>query len=114
MQDQQTRATVALKLLQASIAADNQDDFDFVSSVIDREQLYCCYTSDAGEAINNMAELYAEMERENPSAFSDKSGNGQSSGLRAFALASAGNIPLCNLSTEQRYALRMARAAHLR
>lgn len=108
--DTQTRATVALKLLQASIAADNQDEFDFLSSIIESEGLYCCYSRDDGvQPFNTHAEFLAEVEREYAHAFSD-SGRASSPGLGIFA--SAGNVPLCKLSTEQRYATRMARVTH--
>jgi hypothetical protein len=61
MQNQQTRATTALKLLQAAIDDDDQNCFDFLCDVIERDRLYLCFQSDDGEPIRNLAEFVADL-----------------------------------------------------
>jgi hypothetical protein len=61
MQNQQTRATTALKLLQAAIDDDDQECFDFLCDVIERDRLYLCFQSDDGEAIRNMTDFVTDL-----------------------------------------------------
>jgi len=62
MQNQQTRASAALKLVKIAIQADDQECFDFLTQTIQREQLYVHYQTDAGEPIRNMDAFVADLD----------------------------------------------------
>jgi len=110
--DLQTRASAALRVFQSSIANDDQDVFDLLSAVIERDGLYLCYASDDGQSFRSFAEFVAEVQRENPSAFTGGSTRTQPSGI--VASASAAVIPYRQMTPQQRRADRLARAARMK
>jgi hypothetical protein len=65
--DRKTRASVAFALIEAAIAAEDQDCYDFVASIVDRERLYEHFVSDAGERIRTMSQFTATLEAESGS-----------------------------------------------
>jgi hypothetical protein len=80
MQNQHTRASAALKLIQFAMTADDQECFDFLCQIIDREQLYLYYQADDGTPIKNLRE------------FEDDLGIGRESTQATRISASAANV----------------------
>src|SRR3954451_7651487 len=93
------RAEVALKMLQAAVKADDQDACDLLSNAVERDQLYRFYAADNGARCESMADFIAEMNKE----------CGQPVGPRPTASADD-TRPLCELTTEERFAARQAMA----
>src|SRR4051812_39922139 len=96
------KAETALKLLRACVDADDQDACDFLVGVIERDALYRYYASDDGTRCESMSDFVAQMNAE--------CGEAKPIGTRPTASAGAGNRPLCEMTTEERYQARLALA----
>jgi hypothetical protein len=104
VQELKVRAATALKLIQAAIRDDDQDCFDFLLETVDRERLYRCFQSDAGDPITNMKEFVNDLHID---AGPSKSGSN-------ISATAAGGSPFATRAGEERYRQRMAQSAHLR
>ncbi len=64
MYDRKKRAGAAIELLRRSIREDSQDSFDFLLSVIEREQLFLECSDDDAQPIRNMSEFIKSVDDE--------------------------------------------------
>jgi hypothetical protein len=86
------------------MVADDEGAANFIANVIDRDGLWRCYSSDTS---GNPFTTFDEFCREVNNEFGDHAITGGRP--RAFAIGgAAGNPPLCEMTTAERYAARRA------
>jgi hypothetical protein len=104
MLDQKARAAAVLKLLNRAVADDDQESFDLIVSIVEREELFVHYADDAGSPFDTMADFAAALESEHGAA----GGSVTSAAGGSLTNSVGGNRPLSRMTTEERYQQRMA------